>query len=131
MTVEQAFEILDRGQKAAEEQGVQASIAVTDEAGHLVAFVRMDGASFMTPPIAMSKAWTAAAVKMSTGVLGTFLAPETTFLTGAIAATDGRFLPTPGGFPFAVDDQVVGGVGVSGGSSEQDAAIAEAAVTAA
>src|SRR5258707_1174007 len=78
-----------------------------------------------------SRGRAAAAVKMSTGVLGTFLAGEPTFLTGAIAATDGRFLPTPGGFPFAVDDQVVGGVGVSGGSSEQDAAIAEAAATAA
>jgi uncharacterized protein GlcG (DUF336 family) len=131
MTVEQAFEILERGRKAAEELGVHASIAVTDEAGHLVAFVRMDGASFMTPQIAISKAWTAAAVKMSTGMLGTALAGETTFLTGAIAATDGKFIPSGGGHPFTVEGRVVGGVGVSGGSSDQDAKVAEAAADAA
>jgi uncharacterized protein GlcG (DUF336 family) len=128
MTVEQGLEILDRGRKAAEKMGLLVSIAVVDAAGHLVAFARMDGTSFMTPEIAISKAWTAAAAKIPTGVLGGALSGESAFLTGAAVVTSGRFMASPGGMPFSADGQVVGGVGVSGGSGEQDAAVAEAAV---
>jgi uncharacterized protein GlcG (DUF336 family) len=87
----------------------------------------MDGTSFMTPEIAIAKAWTAAAAKIPTGVLGGALAGETAFLTGAGIATNGRFIASAGGVPVTVDGQVVGGVGASGGSIEQDGAVAEAA----
>jgi glc operon protein GlcG len=126
MNLDQANEIVARARKAAEEMGVGMSIAVVDASGHLVAFGRMEGTAFMTPEIAIGKAWTAAGAGVPTAVLAPMLAAEPAFLAGAAVATHGRFLAGAGGVPIVVDGEVVGGVGASGGTGEQDAAAAEA-----
>jgi uncharacterized protein GlcG (DUF336 family) len=127
VTLDHALEVVERARKQAAEMGIAVSVAVVDAGGHLVAFCRMDGTAFMTVEVARSKAWTAASTKIPTSMLNGILGGDVAFLTGAAAATDGRFLTSPGGAPVSVGDEVVGGVGVSGGSGEQDAAVAEAA----
>jgi uncharacterized protein GlcG (DUF336 family) len=127
MTLDQALEVVERGRKAATEAGIAATIAVVDTGGHLIALGRMDGSAFMTVDVATAKAWTAASVKIPTSMLHGFVAGDVAFLSGAAAATGGKFLASPGGAPVVIDGEVVGGVGVSGGSTDQDAQVAEAA----
>jgi uncharacterized protein GlcG (DUF336 family) len=127
MTLDQALEVVERGREAASKLGLSVSVAVVDAGGHLVAFGRMDGTAFMTVDISIAKAWTAASAKIPTVLLHGVVGGDVGFVAGAAAATGGRFLPTPGGAPVVIDGEVVGGVGISGGSVEQDAQIAAAA----
>jgi uncharacterized protein GlcG (DUF336 family) len=127
-----ALEMLERAKAEAERQGVAMSFAVVDAAGHLVASLRMDGASFISPDIARSKAWTAAAVRASTWdaaqVFEGMEAGATSFLAAASEMTGGRFLAAAGGHPIVENGEVVGAVGTSGGSGVQDIAVAKAAL---
>ena len=122
-----ARQVIERGCDAARELGINVSIAVVDAGGHLVAFGRMDGIAFMTVDVAIAKAWTAASVKILTSILHSLVADDLAFLVGSAVATGGRFLATAGGAPVKIGADVVGGVGVSGGSAEQDGQVAEAA----
>jgi uncharacterized protein GlcG (DUF336 family) len=124
----EALEILGRAEAEAERQGVSMSLAVVDAAGHLVALHRMEGASFISPQIAQSKAWTAAAVRRPTFEMGQVLegmaAGATAFAAAAAEFTGGRFLAAAGGYPIVRK----GAVGTSGGTHEQDIAVARAAL---
>jgi uncharacterized protein GlcG (DUF336 family) len=124
--------MLERAKVEAERQGVPMSFAVVDGAGHLVALYRMDGASFVSPEIAHSKAWTAAAVKMPTWdmaqVFEGMQAGATSFVAAAAHLSNGRFLAAAGGHPIVENGDVVGAIGTSGGSGEQDIAVARAAL---
>ena len=97
------------------------SIAVVDAAGELVAFLRMDGASLASVDIAPAKARTAARFRMPTKVLEDGVAKGGVELLSFDSVT-----LVEGGVPIVVNGQVVGAVGVSGVSSEQDGQVAKA-----
>ncbi len=127
VTLEQATAVIARGILAAEQLGTTMTFAVVDTGGHLVALSRMDGCAFIATEIATSKAYTAAAAKLPTGTLKQFVGDEPSFLASAAVATGGRFIAAVGGYPVVIDGDVVGGVGASGGTAEQDEAVAKAA----
>jgi uncharacterized protein GlcG (DUF336 family) len=112
--------------EAAAGQGCLVSSAVVDAGGHLVAFRRMDGAEFAGATIAVDKAYTAAGNRIATLQLREQVAPGGD-LAGYYAAAGGRFIAFGGGVPLWYDGLVLGAVGVSGASGEQDHAFASAA----
>lgn len=127
MDIDHALEIIARARRQAEELSVSMAFAVVDAAGHLVAFARMNGSSFLATEIAIGKAYTAAGTKMPTSALAKMAADEVLFATGAAAATRGRFLIVPGGAPVFQGGELVGAIGASGSSVEHDAQVAEGA----
>lgn len=106
--------------------GALVSVAVVDAGGHLVAFERMDGAEIAGPTLARDKAYTAVAHRIATSGLGTLVAPGGD-LVGMHSADGGRYVCFGGGLPLWSGERVVGGVGVSGGTADEDEACAEAA----
>jgi uncharacterized protein GlcG (DUF336 family) len=101
---------------------------VVDAGGNLVACVRPTGAFVASVGIARDKAWTAATFGLSTDDLHNAVA-EPPHLHEGIASRDGVVL-FGGGFPLRVDGQVIGGIGCSGGSEDQDRACAQAGMAA-
>ena len=108
--------------------GALVSAAVVDAGGHLVHFQRMDGAEIAGPTLAVDKAFTAVAHRIGTAELGPLTAPGAP-LWGLQANGGGRYVVFAGGLPCWHDGLVVGGVGVSGGTAEEDAACARAALS--
>lgn len=104
--------------------GVAVVVAVTDAAGELKAYARMDGAPLLSVRIAQDKAWTAAAFGLPTDAWWGLVKDEPPLLHGLVKTE--RLIIFGGGLPLVVDGRVVGGIGVSGASAEQDRAIAEA-----
>ena len=114
----------------AAELGALVSAAVVDQGGHLVHFQRMDRAEIAGPTLAVDKAFTAVAHRIATAELAPLTLPGGP-LQGMHANGGGRYVVFAGGLPCwstGADPVVVGGVGVSGGSAEEDAACAAAAV---
>tara|TARA_R110000787_G_scaffold9353_5_gene32755 strand:+ start:3295 stop:3774 length:480 start_codon:yes stop_codon:yes gene_type:complete len=99
-------------------------IAVVDDGGHLVYLQRLDGAPTGSIDVAIGKARTAAAFKRPTQVFD-----EMTKTRPAITSIPG-IVPLEGGVPVMVDGQLVGAVGVSGATSQQDVQVAEAGISA-
>jgi uncharacterized protein GlcG (DUF336 family) len=117
----------------ATELGALVSAAVVDAGGHLVHFQRMDGAEIAGPTLALDKAYTAVAHRIGTADLTALAAPGGP-LAGLQANGGGRYVVFGGGLPCWSGEQtgdavVVGGIGVSGGTTEQDVACARAALT--
>jgi uncharacterized protein GlcG (DUF336 family) len=102
---------------------------VVDEGGNLVAHVRMDRAWIGSVDISINKAWTSRAFDITTKDLGENSQPGDQFF-GIHASNRGRVMIFAGGIPLKRGDQVVGAVGVSGGSGKQDHAVAEAGAAA-
>jgi uncharacterized protein GlcG (DUF336 family) len=102
------------------------SVAVVDSGGNLICFERMDGAEIAGPVLARDKAYTAVAHRIGTDELTELVAPGAA-LAGMYAQDGGRYVAFPGGLPLWDGDRVIGGVGVSGGSAEQDLRAARAA----
>ncbi|MBY4899082.1 heme-binding protein [Cupriavidus sp. AU9028] len=106
-----------------EEIGVLESICVVDDGGYPLVLERMDGARITGPQIAWNKAFTAAGHKRSTHLFNTV--PNGPALPGNEAfgiqwSFEGKFAAFVGGFPIVVNDEVIGGIGLSGGNGEQD-----------
>jgi uncharacterized protein GlcG (DUF336 family) len=98
-----------------------------DSGGNLTAMQRMDGALLVSIDIAVNKAYTAAAIKIPTHELARLAQPGQS-LFGIHNADGGRIVIFGGGFPLKREDEVIGGIGVSGGSVEEDILCAEAAL---
>jgi len=113
----------------ARELRVAISVAVVDQGGQLVGFERMDAADLVTIQLAQDKAWTALMNRMPTGDLAPLVQPGADFF-GYESIGRGRTIVFAGGMPLLRDGILVGGVGVSGGSVEEDQAIVDAAVAA-
>ena len=111
------------------ELGVPMCIAITDGAGNLVAFERMTGGKVTSITIAIDKGYTAAAAKKATHEYGEVSQPGKSAF-GINSAIQGRLMVVAGGLPITIDGEVVGGIGVSSGTPEQDRACAEAGVAA-
>ena len=115
--------------KKALEIGVPMDIAVTDESGHLVAFERMDGGLVGCIQISIDKAYTASVLGVSTEEEGGAAQPGGPDF-GINSSCGGRFIIFAGGIPIKSNKTVVGAVGCSSGTSQQDAEVAQAGVTA-
>jgi uncharacterized protein GlcG (DUF336 family) len=111
----------------AAEIGVPMCIAITDESGNLVAFERMDGGKVTSITIAIDKAYTAAAARKPTHEYGAASQPGAPAY-GINSAIAGRLMVVGGGLPVVVDGAVVGGIGVSSGTPQQDRDCAEAGI---
>ena len=119
--------------RKADELKVPETVCIVDDGGYPIALERMDGARVTGPQIAWNKAFTAAGHKRSTHLFTT--PPNGPALPGNEAfgiqlSFEGRFAAFVGGFPVVVDGEVIGGVGLSGGTGEQDTKCALAALAA-
>jgi uncharacterized protein GlcG (DUF336 family) len=125
VTLDEARKIIGAAEKKAVAIGQPMNVAVADAGGNLVAHVRMDGAWIGSIDISIKKAFTARAFDIATKDLAPLAQPGREFF-GINASNDGRIMIFAGGIPLTRGGKVVGAVGVSGGSGEQDQAVAEA-----
>jgi uncharacterized protein GlcG (DUF336 family) len=118
--------------KAAIEQAVEmnriCSAAVVDDRGSLVALHRMDRAPIPTVDIARDKAWTAATFRMPSSEIVKFGAASTPGFGFNTQNWNDRITTIPGGLPIKDGDEVIGGIGVSGGTPEEDVAVCKSAL---
>jgi uncharacterized protein GlcG (DUF336 family) len=129
VTLADARRIIAAAEKKAAEIGQPMNIAVADAGGNLVAHVRMDRAWIGSVDISINKAWTARAFDVATKDLAAHSQSGNQFF-GIHASNRGRVMIFAGGIPLKRGDQVVGAIGVSGGSGDQDHAVAEAGAAA-
>lgn len=127
ITLGEATGVLRRALAAAERLSVSVAVVVSDPWGEPVATARMDGVAPMVAAAAYGKARTAAALGVPTELWEERSRAEPSF--AAAVGTVPGFTPLAGGDPIRLADEVVGAVGVSGGTSEQDAAIARVAAS--
>lgn len=114
---------------AAAELGVPMAIALADHLGDLQYFIRMDATLPAAREIAVSKAYSAAALRMPTSELGKLALPGEP-LYGIEHTHNGKIILFGGGFPLFVNGRVVGGIGISGGTIDEDECVAKAVVEA-
>ena len=129
VSLEDAQRVIAAGQAKASEIGSPSNVAVVDAGGNLVSHIRMDHAWVGSIDISINKAFTARAFDIATKDLAENAQPGEQFY-GIQASNHGRVMVFAGGIPLRRDGLVVGAVGVSGGSGEQDQTVAEAAVAA-
>lgn len=125
--------ILAAAKEKAAAGGWKMNVAVVDDGGHLLAFARMDGARPASAATALTKAVTAATFRQETGPLPAKGEPDLLLnlsLQNAAAASGGKLTTLKGGVPVVVDGQIIGAVGVGGGSGDQDAEVATAGIQA-
>ena len=125
MTLADARRVIAAAEKKAEDMKHPMNIAVVDEGGNLIAHVRMDGAWIGSIDISIKKAFTSRAFDISTKDLAGHSQSGDQFF-GIHASNGGRIMIFAGGIPLKRDGKVVGAIGVSGGSGDQDHAVAEA-----
>lgn len=127
LDVDEAQILLEGAAAKAREIGIPMCMAVADESGHLIKFERMNGGKISSISIAVDKAATAAVARNGTHVYNQLCVPGSpTF--GIHISNGGHFSIIGGGLPVFVDGEIVGGVGVSSGTAEQDRICAEAAI---
>src|SRR5437016_12704746 len=129
ITLKDARKIIAAAEQKSEKIGQPMNIAVVDAGGNLVAHVRMDGAWIGSIDISIKKAFTSRAFDISTKDLAEHSQSGGQFF-GIHASNDGKIMIFAGGIPLKRDGKVVGAIGVSGGSGEQDQSVAAAGATA-
>jgi uncharacterized protein GlcG (DUF336 family) len=127
LTLEGARMIMASAVRKATAIGVPLDIAVVDDAGHLLVFNRMDGAKLSSIDIAISKAWTAACARRATHEYAEIASPGRPAY-GIHISNQGRFMIVGGGLPIFVDGRIVGGIGCSSGTTQQDREVAMAGI---
>jgi len=129
LTLAAARRIVGAAENVARELRVAMSIAVVDAGDQLVAFERMDGADLVTVRLAQDKAFSALMNRMPTRDLAPLVQPGAEFY-GYDSLAGGRMVVFAGGMPLDRNGILVGAVGVSGGSADEDQLAADAAVAA-
>jgi len=129
ITLADARRVIAAAEKKAAEIGQPMNIAVVDSGGNLVSHVRMDKAWIGSIDISQKKAWTARAFDIATKDLGEHSQSGGQFF-GIHVSNHGRVMIFAGGIPLKRGDEVVGGIGVSGGDGKQDQTVAEAGAAA-
>ena len=124
ITLDQAWQVVDAANEAAVAQGTLMNIAVVDAGANLKAFLRMDGAWLGSIDIAITKARTARLFDMESGAIGELSQPGGPLFN--IEHSNGGLITFPGGIPLIVDGVVVGAIGVSGSTVDNDHAVASA-----
>ncbi len=123
MNLKLANALIQRVQEKAGEMGVPVVVAVSDKAGRPVAVQCMDGAYIGSFDVALNKTFTCVAFKMSTEALGKLAQPGES-LYGIQYTNEGKIVIFGGGEPLMTEGRMIGALGVSGGSAEQDTALA-------
>lgn len=123
LTLDKAKRLCEAVEARAKEMGVKAVVAVADNGGNPVAVQSMDGAYLASWDIALQKSYTVVALKMSTTELAALAAPGAP-LYGIQFTNQGKIVIFGGGEPLVAGGKIVGGLGVSGGTAEQDTALA-------
>lgn len=126
ITAATARALVTSGVERANEISVPMCIAVTDPAGELKAFLRMDGAPALSVGIAQDKAYTSVGFGMNTDAWWNFIKDDPPLLHGIVKTP--RLVVFGGGYPIKENDQIIGGIGVSGGHYTQDADVASAGI---
>ena len=126
--IERAFTMIQAGHAKALELDIAVSVAVVDEGGRLIAFGRMDRARPMSVDIAVNKAYTSASFQVPTTQL--VATAGQSWFQSLIVSTQGKIMAVGGGLPVLDAPNIVGAVGVSGGTEEQDQECARAAAAA-
>jgi uncharacterized protein GlcG (DUF336 family) len=129
VTIEDARRIIAAAQKKARDIGQPMNVAVCDAGGNLLAFERMEGAWLGSIDISINKAWTSRAFDIATGDLAKHSQSGGQFF-GIHVSNGGRVMIFAGGVPPKKGGKVIGAIGVSGGSGEQDQAVADAGAAA-
>ncbi|MBM6621051.1 heme-binding protein [Micrococcaceae bacterium RIT802] len=125
LTLADARTAIATSEAKAEEIGVPMNVAVVDAGGNLVSHIRMDDAWMGGIDVSINKAFTSRAFDIQTKDLGESAQPSQQFF-GIHATNQGRIVIFAGGIPIARDGQIIGAIGVSGGTGEQDQSVAEA-----
>ena len=128
LTLDQARELIAAGEDEARSRELELSFAVVDAGGHVVAIGRMDGADWITPEVALGKAWTAAAFRLPSDAQGQKAKDLPAFMSAISAATQGRHTPQIGGLPIEIDGEIVGAIGGSGATGQEDEDVVRAAL---
>lgn len=133
LTLAQANAIIAAALAAARQAGYQPmAVVVLDDAGHLKAAQREDGASMFRVDVATGKAWGAVGMGVASRVLAERAKGNPNFFSALAATSDGRFLPQPGAVLIRSEDgRVLGAAGASGGTGDEDEAICIAGIKAA
>ncbi len=129
ISLEDAKRVMEAAEKKAQEIGQPMDIAVVDAGGNLKSHVRMDGAFVGSITISINKAYTAIAFQQKTANLQEPTRPDGPIF-GLSDAHGGRLVVFPGGIPLVRDGVIVGAIGVSTGTVEEDQQVAEAGAAA-
>ena len=124
VTLADARKVIAAAEKKAQEIKQPMNVAVVDEGGNLMSHARMDGAWIGSIDISINKAFTSRAFDITTKDLGKNSQPGDQFF-GIHVSNHGRIMIFAGGIPLKRGGKVVGAIGVSGGSGEQDQTVAE------
>ncbi|OSQ36562.1 GlcG/HbpS family heme-binding protein [Thalassospira mesophila] len=127
LSIDDAKILIDGARAKAGEIGVPMCIAIVDESGTLIAFERMDGGKVTSTIIAQDKAFTAAAARKATHEYNAVAQPGS-LAFGIHTEVGGRLSIVGGGLPVSVDGEVVGGIGLSSGTPQQDMECAQAGI---
>ena len=127
LSLEKARKIIRAGERKAKEMNIAAVFAVVNAEGNLIIEERMDNAILVSIDVAYKKAYTAAALKLNTEDLTALVQPGAMFYG---LQSDPKYIVFGGGMLLKVDGKIVGAVGVSGGSAQEDMEIAKACVKA-
>jgi len=125
--------VLEAAKKKATAMGLKMNIAIVDDGGHLLSFARMDGARPASGTTALTKAVSAATFRQETGAFPAKGEPDLLLSLGlqhAALASGGKVTTLKGGVPIVVDGQIVGAIGIGGGSGDQDVEVAKAGIQA-
>lgn len=126
ISLQQAEQVLASALSEATNRGLAMNVAIVDGGGNLKAFSRQDGAWLGSIDISIKKARTARFFNMPTGDIGSLSQPGGPLFN--IEVSNGGLITFPGGLPITVDGAVVGAIGVSGSTVEDDHAVASAGV---
>ena len=127
LSIDDARLLIDGARAEAGKIGIPMCIAVVDESGNLIAFERMDGGKITSVTVAQDKAFTAAAARKATHEYNAACVPGN-LVFGIHTAMGGRLCVVGGGLPVSVDGAVVGGIGISSGTPQQDMQCAQAGI---
>ena len=127
LTLSDAKLVLEGSEAKAREIGIDMDIAVVDDGGHLLSFIRMDKARLTSIDVAINKAFTAACARRGTHEYAA-VAGAGGPAFGMHASNQGRFMIVGGGLPIFFKGMLAGGVGCSSGSAVQDQEVAQAGI---
>ena len=128
ITLKEAQRVIESARQKAKEIDTKMNISVVDSGANQVAFIRMDGAWLGSADIALKKAKTARFFDMPTGEIGKLSQPGKSLYN--IEHSNGGLISFPGGIPIKKDEKIIGAIGVSGSTVEDDYAVAQAGVNA-
>lgn len=133
LTLEKANQIIDVALTTARQLNLEPlTVVVLDDAGHLKAMQREDGASMIRQQVATAKAWGAVNMGMSSRNLATVAEQRPVFMNALIGLAEGKVMPVPGGVLIRnAENKIIGAVGISGDISDQDERCAIAGIHAA